>query len=254
VVICQFQTIYMYEIPKINNFMLLSNNGEHELKIGGYMNYQSETLGTDSPKLCHKLSYYNNFPYKFNYSFNSLGYRERPVEEYLTNAIITIGDSATIGIGIPANLSYAHNLEILSNHQVLNFSMCGASNDWMARKLEIILKYFDPKAIIIHYSFIHRREKNEPTWFDDERTLCEPCFNEIEDCENWIFNHKKITSLVNNIPTVYSAIPTWKPTDRLIPYHIIETKQVDFARDYFHYGPITCANLAKIYFECINQQ
>ena len=227
--------------------MILSFDQEQELKIGGYVNYSSTTLGLDSLGHCFSKDHFKNFEYDVTYNFNSLGYRERSVNHYVPSPIIVLGDSFTLGLGLPYNLTYASQLEILSQTQVLNFSLNGASNDWISRKLSIILKYFTPKAIIIHYSFSHRRELDNHAWFDDERTLSDTHHSNDSNYINWLENHGKIKQLVGTIPTVYSFIPNWHTNKINFTDQLVEVGQIDYARDYFHYGPETCSKLAHLY-------
>ena len=224
----------------------MMNFNQQELQIGGYINHTSDTYGMDSLSKCYNKTLFKAFPHKVSYQFNELGYRERPVAEYNKNAVIAVGDSFTVGLGLPVELTYPAQLERLCKHQVLNFSLNGASNEWIARKLEIILKYVDPAAIIVHYTFSHRRENNELTWFDDERTLSEPNFTADENYANWETAHKRIQWLVNKIPMIYSHIPQWHLDKKSV-------NQIDYARDQFHYGPTTCSNLARQYADCINR-
>ena len=219
----------------------------NQLEIGGYINYQSDTLGLDSYEHCFSKEAYKRYPHSVSYNFNELGYRERPINEYSQNAVIVIGDSFTVGLGLPVNLTYTAQLESLIGHQVLNFGLNGASNDWIARKLPLILNQFDPKAVIVHYTFSHRRERDEPTWFDDERTMCDPLPDQEQNYSNWLQAHSSIQITVGNIPTIYSHIPNWHPSKASV-------KQVDYARDNFHYGAVTCENLAREYADYINQQ
>jgi hypothetical protein len=184
----------------------------------------------------------------FDYQFNSLGYREMLVEHYQQDAILIIGDSAITGIGLPFDLTVAKQLEQLCGHQVLNFSMCGASNDWIARKLQQLLTLFQPRAIIIHYTFSHRRERPQTDWHDDERTECEPFYSSEENYQNWLVNFKTIQSLSGNIKLVHSFICNWhdQPVDYLeLGNDVIPPiDQLDFARDGFHYGSRTHQALA----------
>jgi hypothetical protein len=229
-----------------NKYHMMFNQIQQQLQIGGYINFQSNILGLDSYEHCLSKKIYQNFTHKVDYQFNQLGYRDRNVNEYQTNAVIVIGDSFTVGLGLPVQLTYPAQLEPLIKHQVLNFGLNGASNDWMARKLAVILKYFTPRAVIIHYTFSHRREKNEPNWFDNERTLCDPLPNHDENYLNWLQAHARIQTALGNIPAIYSHIPGWHPGNNSV-------KQVDLARDGFHYGVVTCANLAEEYADYINQ-
>ena len=220
--------------------MVLNSNQIAELKVGGYVDYAADHLGLDSYDKCFSKSYYKSVPYNVSYQFNSLGFRERSVSQYCTDAIVVIGDSFTVGLGLPIELTYPAQLEKLLGHQVLNFGLNGASNEWIARKLPIIIKTFSPKAVIVHYTFSHRRERNEPTWTDDERTLCDPLPDNDMNYNNWSSCHNVVNSVVS-VPLLYSFVPNWHPKSNTA------FKQVDYARDYFHYGPKTCFDLAKYY-------
>ena len=217
-----------------------------ELQITKYANYQTQFLATDFENCCFNKKHFHSFPYQVDYHFNSLGYREYPIEKYQSDCIIVVGDSAVMGIGLPFELTLAKQIENFCNHQVLNFSMCGASNDWIHRKLKIILKYFQPKAVIIHYTFSHRREHSNHTWTDDERTLCDPFHSSDEKYQNWLDNHQQINMMLEKIPACYSFIPNWH--DKPISYNnfLEPIKVIDKARDYFHYGPKTTRLLAKM--------
>ena len=226
-----------------------------ELKIGGYVGYQASTLGLDSLDQCYSKSLFKNFPHSVSYQFNSLGYRDRDISEYIKNPVIVIGDSFTVGLGLPNEMTYPCLLEKLIHHQVLNFSLNGASNTWISRKLELILKYFSPMAVIVHYTFSARRELDEPTWTDDERTLSEPIYTDQENYNDWLTNHKKIQALVVDIPTLYSFIPHWHTdVDQVRNLeNCIRFTQIDLARDGFHYGVQTSKNLADLFAENIKK-
>lgn len=233
--------------------MIFNQTAVDKLKIGGYMNQTHNFLATDTPKKCFDKKAFSAYPHSISYEFNELGYRERSTNQYEQDAIIVIGDSAVTGVGLPLNLTFPKKLESMCGYQVLNFSLLGASNDWIARKLETVLDYFVPRAIVVHYTFSHRREKNEPNWFDNERTLCEPMFTEEENYDNWHTAHKRIVALTCNLPTVFSFIPNWHTSQVVFDNELIEFTQIDRARDGFHYGHLTSELLAKLCAERINQ-
>lgn len=228
--------------------MFLNSEAINDLKVGFYENLQCSFLGLDSFNYCFDKKYFNNFPYSIEYNFNQIGYRERDILDYNKNAIIAIGDSFTLGLGLPESMLYTKKLEEKINSQVLNFSLNGCSNDWISRKLEIILKYFDPVAIIIHYTFTHRREADRSDWFDYERTLSES-IDMSDNLHNWELNHSKICSLAKNIPICFSSIPNWHSSGIIQHKEILPTIQVDNARDGFHYGKETMNFLANKFAE-----
>jgi hypothetical protein len=72
-------------------------------------------------------------------------------------------------------------------------------------------------------------------------------YSEEENFENWSKNFKEITAL--NVPIIHSFIPNRHT--KSINYNELGTNivppvtQIDYARDKFHYGTITNAEIAK---------
>jgi hypothetical protein len=179
------------------------------------------------------------------YQFNSLGYRTH--EKFTGKEILAVGDSFTVGLGINYEHTWPYQLEQKLNYPVANFSLNGASNDWIARKLEQLLSVFDPPAVIVHYTFSHRRERPQTDWYDDERTECEPFYSDQENFNNWVKNCQHIIS--HGIPVVHSFIPNWHPVQLDLQKYcspIIPLIQIDYGRDQFHYGRKTCDKFTNL--------
>lgn len=212
-----------------------------------YANVKCNELGHDSKEHCFNQSHYKNFG-PVSYQFNELGYRTSPIDQFTGKEILAIGDSFTLGLGVNVGQRWSEYLESNINCPVLNFSLNGASNDWIARRTKELLEYFTPRAIVLHYSFSHRREHPDITWQDDERTLCDPGPTETENFNNWYENFKKINQCCGNIPVIHSFIPKWHTT--ILDYSkygnniLAPLIPVDLARDGFHYGASTHKNLA----------
>ena len=220
----------------------------HHIHIPFYANLQTDSLGMDSRAHCFDHRRFDQHP-PVSYQFNQVGFRTHSVDKFEHNAILVLGDSFTLGLGNNTQERYTDLLEQQLLHQVLNFSLNGASNDWIARKLQQLLQLFQPKAIVIHYTFSHRRERPQPDWHDDERTECEPLYSSEENYQNWFTNFQTIQALAGDTKLVHSFITNWhdQPVDYaelgadLIP----PMTQLDFARDGFHYGPRTHLELAN---------
>lgn len=218
-----------------------------DISIPYYSNLQVDSLGIDSLQHCfNKKLFIDHQP--VTYQFNSWGYRTHPVNQFTQNPILVLGDSFTLGLGNNVGQRYSDLIEYNLNHQVLNFSLNGASNDWICRKLSQLLKIFKPKAIVLHYTFSHRRERTQTDWHDDERTECDAKYSSEQNYQNWFENYQKITGLTIGILCVHSFICNWhdRPVNyKKLGYNIIEPlPQDDLARDGFHYGPKTHKNLA----------
>ena len=207
------------------------------IKIPSYSDLTCSALGLDSPDHCFDQKHYKQYP-QFEYKFNSLGYRTVDPTTWTGKEILVLGDSFTLGLGCSAEDIYTSQLEKTLNYPVLNFSLNGASNDWINRKLGQLLEFFDPPAVVVHYTFSHRRECPREDWFDDERTMCDPLPSAAENYNNWHENFKSICN--QNCNVVHSFITDWHPEpvsydNKMIP----PIKKIDLARDGFHYGPRT---------------
>jgi len=207
------------------------------ITIPYYANMVCNTIGLDSPEHCFDKTHYRSYPNDVVYKFNSMGYRD--IEQYSGAEILAIGDSFTLGLGVNYEDTWPAQLSKILNYPVLNFSLNGASNDWIARRAVELLKFFNPKALIVHYTFSHRRERSFPDWHDDERTECEPLYTDEENLINWKKNFETIKNL--SVPVIHSFIPNWhgRPVDFNLPNAVQPTNQIDRARDGFHYGTQT---------------
>lgn len=217
------------------------------LKIDRYANLVCDTLGMDCEQHCFNPLHYRQYPHKVNYEFNELGYRTRSVSQIQGNEILAIGDSFTLGLGVAQSHTWPELLAKELNYPVLNFSLNGASNDWMVRKTSQLLTVFNPRCIVVHYTFSHRRERPFSDWTDDERTECEPLYTHDENYQNWRRAFDYFSSLP--VPVVHSFISDWHT--QVIDYALLPGKviapmsKIDLARDGFHYGPQTHCLLAN---------
>jgi len=217
------------------------------LSIPYYSNWYSTTLGLDSAEYCFDAKHFKHYPDTITYQFNELGYRDCSHTQYQGNEILAIGDSFTLGLGVNVEQTWPALLGQLLNYPVRNFSLNGASNDWMSRKIMSILNFFTPRAIVVHYSFSHRRERPFNHWHDNERTESEPNYTAQQNIDNWTKNYEIFNNLP--VPVIHSFITDWDSNKikykdygaNLLP----PIKKQDMARDGFHYGVKTNLKLAQ---------
>jgi hypothetical protein len=223
---------------------MYKNFVQQHIDIPFYANLHTDNLGLDSKQHAFDSRMFDQHP-PIQYQFNEVGFRTHPVDQFQSDAILVLGDSFTLGLGNNASDRFSNIIEQKLQHQVLNFSLNGASNDWIARKLQQLLALFKPRAIVVHYTFSHRRERPITDWHDDERTQCEPHYSSQENYQNWQENFAKICSLAGNTRLVHSFIPNWH--DQPVNYAdlIPPVVQIDRARDGFHYGPLTHQLIAE---------
>ena len=222
---------------------------QKHISIPYYQNMLCSELGMDSHAHCLDKSWFEQWPDAVSYQFNSAGYRTH--ESIDRGCVLVIGDSFTLGLGVNSDQRYTDILEQQLGHQVANFSLNGASNDWISRKLEQLLEVLQPQAVIVHYTFSHRRERPNLHWHDDERTECEPFYSSQENFDNWRKNFDCINSLCENLQVIHSFIPDWH--DQFVDYAalgqgiVAPYDMLDFARDKFHYGILTHQLLARAF-------
>jgi len=219
---------------------------QKHIAIPYYQGMQCSEFGMDSRAQCLDKKWFDQYSDTVSYQFNSVGYRTH--ESIDPGCVLVIGDSFTLGLGVNAEQRYTDILEQQLGHQVANFSLNGASNDWIARKLSQLLTILQPRAVIVHYTFSHRRERPHPDWHDDERTECEPFYSSDENFDNWMTNFSLICKVTGNIKLIHSFIPNWHDQeidyDKLGKNIIPPIPMLDRARDNFHYGLRTHRALA----------
>lgn len=114
--------------------------------------------GIDSPESCLDIVRFRGYPHRFDYQYNSRGFRDREWPEDLQTAIWCIGDSFTVGLGAPVEHSWPRQLELTTDLPTINISMDGASNDWIAKKALRVLDAIQPQTVVVQWSYLHRRE------------------------------------------------------------------------------------------------
>lgn len=116
-------------------------------------NYRSNWLSPDLEKNSRK-----NYPWTITYEFNSRGYRDREWPASLKDPVWCIGDSATMGIGAPAEHAWPFVLEKLINKPTINVSILAGSNDFVYRKAMELLTEIQPETIVCNWTFLTRRD------------------------------------------------------------------------------------------------
>ena len=224
-------------------------------------NVTMDTTGLDSLKACINKRFFLKYPNKISYDYNSRGFRdtEWPSDNKLKNCTWCLGDSFTVGLGQPLEETWPQLLQSKTNTRSINISMDGASNQWIARKAKYILNEINPIALIIQWSYITRRESSNGSLPDNERRIQGNIHKdnglEFSKCILEVEKHKANTTVI------HTFIPNWTFNDDtksvfgqdgfwnlMWGYHELKdamiamsTHQLDFARDYHHYGPKTSA-------------
>jgi hypothetical protein len=99
-------------------------------------------------------------------------------------------------------------LQQQTGRRVINLSMDGASNNWIARRVAHIQKEINPTNIVVMWSYIHRREREDCNVDDEKRRIHTIDSSEFED----IVNFKNCIDMVKNNHIFQLAIPEYSTT------------------------------------------
>jgi hypothetical protein len=159
---------------------------------------QSNTANTlDLRENSYDPAHYDQYPWPIIYEYNSRGYRDQEWPDDLTQVIWCFGDSFTVGQGSPIDHTWCYCLQQRSQQRIINISMDGASNNWIARKIQELMAEIVPRTVVIQWSYAHRREAD----VDHMRKL-----SFLDACEKWDQFYSNIRD------------PSW-PDASLIDFH-----------------------------------
>lgn len=236
-----------------------------ELFLTSSANQCLTDLGIDSYDQCLDKEFFESYPHPVFYFFNSRGFRDNEWPENINDAIWCVGDSFTVGLGQPFEHTWPQQLKTLTDNLVINVSLNGASNDWISRKVLYILKNADPKAILIQWSYLHRRENKDESLLDEQRLMHHDP-NDTDDIKNLLKNIQKVEQDKKNVPVVHSFIPKFcsldhnNNDDEIIYQKLVQDNilffptitPIDKARDSHHYGEHTALMYATRYINKLN--
>ena len=231
-------------------------------------------FGIDSSQQCQDPLHFKNYSKSIIYKFNQMGYRDEEWPTDLTKKLWAVGDSFTVGLGQPLEETWPQLVQQRLGKRIINVSMNGASNNWIARKTQFILDNFDPSAIFVQWSYLHRREHPDQNLLDEDRALHfdKKLIKRREDVE--VLNQIDVVNLLtviheiqnkNNVRIIHSFIPNFYNLDPKLAVPIYkhladhnmeyfpELSQIDFARDGFHYDVLTATKYAEEYVKRYNQ-
>jgi len=231
------------------------------LEIKKNIHLNLKFTGMDSLDLCKNKEHFKNFNKAVSYVYNSRGFRDQEWPTDLKNKIWCIGDSFTVGVGQPIEDTWPVLLEKKLGERCINVSTDGCSNDLIAARAKRIIDTYDPKAIIVMWSYFWRRFINDSNVHYDAEQRELP----RDDIDNFLKNlfavNDSFSRVINlAIPDCFIEDPSIRfdvlkiktkknlkkvlqlSSNRIIP-DIIEIKQIDYARDGHHFGLSTCEKI-----------
>jgi hypothetical protein len=172
-----------------------------------------EYSGIDSPEFCQDKNHFKNYPHKILYQYNSRGFRDHewPVSvEELQQSIWCFGDSFTVGLGSPLEHTWPYLLQQKTGRRIINVSMDGASNNWIARRAALVQKEINPANSVVMWSYLHRRENENQKNDDEQRRIQSIKSTDTED----LINLARCVEIIDSDRTVQLSIPGYAPNYR----------------------------------------
>lgn len=150
---------------------------------------QCNETGIDSLHEVVNKQHFLNYPHTISYNYNSRGFRDiewPDSQQELASCIFCIGDSFTVGLGSSVDHMWSNVLAQQAGIRIINVSLDGASNTWIARKAQRVLQEISPIAIICAWTYFHRRELDDTCMTDEDRRVHMIASTFEEDLTNFI--------------------------------------------------------------------
>jgi hypothetical protein len=181
----------------------------NKLTIPPLSNQQFDYSGIDSLNSCLDPELFLQWPYQVNYKYNSRGFRDQEWPEDLKSAVWCIGDSFTVGIGSCIEHTWPQVLSQHSQRRVINVSMDGASNEWIARRACDVYDLAGPGNMVLMWSYLHRREHSDPDLSDQGRRMHHVKSTDIQDFENFNSCRRKVLTHCADSNVIELIIPNF---------------------------------------------
>lgn len=223
-----------------------------DLVLPRRQNQTWEYSGIDCREHCVDLEHFLSYPHPVSYHYNDRGFRDSnwPDDPHeLKRCIWCVGDSFTVGIGVPLQHTWPFLLSQKTGVRTINVSLDGASNDWIARRVQDIRQAITPDLFVIQWTFIERRELPDPSLSDEDRRNQSVHYTELENIANFQQNiesvdadnviHSTIPRFSGHRASQQLALKTLVKKGHCVPYF----EPQDLARDGFHYDIQTAEKL-----------
>jgi len=221
-----------------------------DFKIDSLCNSETEFSGIDSIEKCLNKRHFKNYPYEISYKCNSRGFRDEEWPEDLESCVWCFGDSFTKGLGQSYEHTWPKLLQTQIGRRTICVSMDGASNEWISRKIVELVNTITPKAIVVQWSFINRRERillsdeidtdeNRRIWHINDATYEDNLQNTLE-----CIDRATQACEATNTKLIHSFVPAFIDSKNINTFFFNFSKsgkswvpvlKKDIARDGLHY-------------------
>ena len=216
-----------------------------DLILHSRVNQTWHTSGMDSLEHCNDPQHFQNYPWPIVYQYNSRGFRDQEWPNNFQDVIWCVGDSFTVGIGSPLEHTWPWLLSQHLNRRIINVSMDGASNQWIARRASEILASGLASHMVIQWSYTHRRENQDLEQLIDQRWRA--FYQDVRDhswpaCPAW----QQRDQLPVRIQQELARDPYWQQIDQIHD----EERRIDVPRREAVLDPTLNSQNFR---ECLNQ-
>jgi hypothetical protein len=220
------------------------------------ISWRSDYSGMDSLEWCFNRQHFLNYSKKITYEYNSKGFRDKEWPEDLSEVIWCVGDSFTVGLGQPYEETWPQILEKKIGKRCLNLGEDGCSNDTIFLRVNEIAKSYQPKLIVVMWSYIHRRRIDNV-----DVHFVKKDFGLKNDIKNFLKNLNDLRKCPVKI--IHTIIPGALPENKKKIFNyilknnnylksLIKFQQLDYARDYHHFDISTSLHLCDLILHKIN--
>jgi hypothetical protein len=167
--------------------------------------------GIDSLDQCLDKQHFLNYPHEVEYQYNSRGFRDSEWPESqseLKDAVWCVGDSFTVGIGSPYKFTWPQMLAQALGQRCINVSLDGASNTWISRRAQQIIREVAPTHMVVLWSYFHRRESDNTAVPDELRIIHnEKSSSDLDDLTNFINCYTAVDQCAQLTNIAHGIIP-----------------------------------------------
>lgn len=183
-----------------------------DLKLPSRIGQRWKYSGIDCAEHCLDKQHFAKYPYAIEYEYNSRGFRDAEWPQSLTdlkNCIWCVGDSFTVGIGSALSHTWPLRLSQHTGRRVINVSLDGASNEWIADTAVQIANAVQPQRMVIMWSYTHRRQRPNTALDAEQRRTESITATDAENWQNWTHCWQQVRH--SAATTVHLAVPHFHP-------------------------------------------
>lgn len=183
-----------------------------DLYLPSRVNQHWKVSGLDHRNHCLDQAHFDSYPEPVSYQYNSRGFRDQewPQDpEQLAQAIWCVGDSFTVGIGSALSRTWPVRLAAHTGHRVINVSLDGASNEWIADSARQIAQTVAPQRMVIMWSYTHRRQHPDTELDAEQRRTESVTATDLENWHNWTQCWQNVCHSAG--AAVHLAVPHFHP-------------------------------------------